>query len=101
MILHVTTRAAWDDAVRAGGPYRHPSLDTEGFIHCSTEEQLPATLDRWFETTAGHVALLIDPDGLDDPDALRWDPTPDGEAFPHLYAPLPLGAVVDVRALDG
>jgi uncharacterized protein (DUF952 family) len=100
VILHVTTRDGWDAAVAAGRAYRHPSLDTEGFIHCSTEGQLPGTLARYFDTTAGHVALVIDPDRLPDPGALRWEVSTGGERFPHLYAPLALDAVVDVRPLD-
>lgn len=97
MIVHVTTRAAWERAVAAGEPYRHPSLDTEGFVHCSTPDQVAATVARYFETTAGHVALVIDADRAGD---VRWEPSTGGERFPHVYGPIPLDAVVDVRPLD-
>ena len=32
-------------------------------------------------------------------DALRWEPSRGGDLFPHLYAPLPLGAVRWTAAL--
>ncbi len=37
MILHITTRTAWQEALPCG-EYRTPSLETEGFIHCSTPD---------------------------------------------------------------
>lgn len=99
MIVHVATRAEWNAAVAAGAPYTHPSLGAEGFVHCSTDAQLPATLDRYFAGTdrAALVALVIDPDRLGDDAELRWEPSTGGEAFPHVYGPIPLDAVVDVR----
>ena len=39
MIYHITSRSAWNQA-RARGMYRTESLDTEGFIHCSTPQQV-------------------------------------------------------------
>jgi uncharacterized protein (DUF952 family) len=99
VILHVTTRAAWEAAVAAGTPYAHPSLDSEGFVHCSTDAQLVGTLGRYFagadRTTL--VSLVVDPDRLGDEADLRWEPSTGGEDFPHVYGPIPLDAVVDVR----
>jgi uncharacterized protein (DUF952 family) len=99
VIVHVTTRVAWEAAVGAGTAYAHPSLDVEGFIHCSTDAQLPGTLHRYFTDTdrATLVALVIDPASLGD--TLRWEPSTGGENFPHVYGPIPLSAVVDVFAL--
>jgi uncharacterized protein (DUF952 family) len=39
MILHITDRHQWEQA-KADGIYRCESLETEGFIHCSTPTQL-------------------------------------------------------------
>lgn len=100
-ILHVATRAAWDAAVAAGGPYRHPSLDTEGFVHCSTAAQLAGTLARHFATAdrSALVVLVVEPAALDD---VRWERSATGgdEAFPHVYGAIPLHAVRQVRPLD-
>lgn len=58
----------------------------DGFVHLSTAEQLPGTLDKHF---AGHRAvrvLQVDGDRLGD--ALRWEPARGGELFPHLHGRL-------------
>jgi uncharacterized protein (DUF952 family) len=101
VILHIATAAAWDAAVAAGGPYAHPSLDAEGFIHCSTDDQLPGTLDRYFADTdrAQLAVLVVDPDRLGGDAELRWERSTGDEDFPHVYGPIPLDAVVEVRGL--
>ncbi|OSC66735.1 hypothetical protein B5180_29800 [Streptomyces sp. BF-3] len=44
------------------------------------------------------VVLVVDPGRLADP--VRYEAMkPGGEEFPHLYGPLPVGAVVEVRRL--
>lgn len=93
-LRHVTTEAEWLEAQRIGEV--HPaSLDTEGFVHCSTDEQLPATLDRHFAAVDQLLVLEIDPDrtGVE----LKWEQS-DGEPFPHLYGPIPLDAVTGVQS---
>lgn len=90
MIYHLTHPEAWQDAA-AGGVYRHPSLSTEGFIHCSTREQLADTANRYFTDAAQLVALEIAPDKAGS--EVRWE-----NGFPHLYGPLPVGAVTRVVA---
>jgi uncharacterized protein (DUF952 family) len=89
-ILHVTTPAAWDEA-RATGRVRPPSLDHEGFVHCSTRAQLPGTLARHFAGQGPLLVLVLDPDRLDAP--LRWEAAGGGPPFPHVYGPLPVEAV--------
>ncbi|MGW6764066.1 DUF952 domain-containing protein, partial [Streptomyces globisporus] len=45
------------------------------------------------------VGRAVDPDRLADP--VRFEAMkPGGEKFPHLYGPLPVSAVVEVRRLD-
>ena len=41
-ILRITPRDKWEQAV-AEGEFRSDDLATEGFIHCSTPEQLPGS----------------------------------------------------------
>ena len=94
MLFHITTRDAWQHAV-ATGEYRPPSLDREGFIHLSTEEQWPRTRTRFFAGMTDLVLLVIDPERVE---AIRWEPA-DGDSFPHLYQALAIGAVVEVREL--
>ena len=62
--FHITTRSAWNHS-QAAREYRAPSLDTEGFIHLSTEEQWRHTLHRLFRGVADLVVLRIDPQRVD------------------------------------
>jgi uncharacterized protein (DUF952 family) len=95
-ILHVTTPAAWAGAQQSG-ELRPPSLASEGFAHCSTRAQLPGTLARHFPGPDPLVGLVLDPSGL--AGSLRWEQSRGGERFPHVYAPIPFGAVVAVEPL--
>ena len=47
IILHICSHSAWNDA-QIKGHYRAESLDTEGFIHCSTREQVVGTANLLF-----------------------------------------------------
>ena len=93
----IVTRA--DQAAR-GDVYSPPSLATEGFIHLSTAAQLLPTARRHYACRSDLLVLSIDVDALEALD-LRWDHVPArGEAFPHLYDPLPLRCVREVRSLE-
>ena len=93
-LFHLALKNDWHLA-QARGSYvvstRGLTLEQVGFIHCSWEEQVPLTHERFY-SDAGEVLLLrIDPSNLTAP--LRADAGPDGDLFPHLYGPLPLNAV--------
>lgn len=96
LILHITTRAAWD-AARASGRYEAPSLVGEGFIHFSDIGQVTRVADARFRGTPGLVLLCVAADRLIAP--LRDERSDAGEeTFPHLYGPLNLDAVRAVVA---
>lgn len=65
----------------------------DGFIHLSDATQVTGTVDRHFSGQDGLVLVAVDL-GLLDPAAVRWEPSRGGQLFPHLYAVLPIGAVV-------
>ena len=98
-VLHLTERSLWE-AARAKGRYeistRGRTLREEGFIHCSTRDQLPRTAAAFYAGLEDLVVLVIDPARLDVP--LRYEASePGGEEFPHVYGPIPAEAVVDVE----
>lgn len=95
VILHITTRAAWDQATQAGA-YRADSLDAEGFIHCSTPAQVIPVANAFYRGQKDLVLLCIAPDKVHA--EIRYEsPVPGAaEPFPHLYGPLNLDAVVKV-----
>lgn len=64
----------------------------DGYIHLSTETQLAETVRKHF---AGQDDLWIAAvDLIPLHDQLRWEPSRGGALFPHLYAELPLTAVI-------
>jgi len=75
-------------------PYTAPSLETEGFIHCTTgADEMVATAERFYRDVAGpFVVLSVELDAIGVP--WRYD-TPD-ERFPHIYGPIPRSAIVRV-----
>jgi uncharacterized protein (DUF952 family) len=96
-ILHITTDDGWATA-QADGELVTPSLDEEGFIHCSTFAQLEATANRIFRGSGDLLLLEVAVDRLTTP--LRWERATDvGEEFPHIYGPLNVDAVVGTQAL--
>lgn len=111
-IYHITERAAWD-AAQLKGDYRTSSLETEGFIHCSTAAQLLRVANAYYQNVPDLVLLHIDPARLGESAPLRWEPpshpasaadaehpaTASDEHFPHIYGPLPLDAVAAVTPL--
>lgn len=92
-IFHLATPSEWDDA-QATGRIAPASLASEGFVHCSTEGQVAATIERHFDGVDELVLLRLHPDGL--ADALRWEESRPGEAFPHVYRAIDLAEVAEV-----
>lgn len=92
-LFHITTRTAWNRA-QAAREYRAPSLATEGFIHLSTDEQWRHTLHRFYRDEPDLVILRIDPSRLRS--ELRFERVDDDD-FPHLYGPLEVDAVLNIR----
>jgi uncharacterized protein (DUF952 family) len=101
-LFHLALRRDWETAQQAGEyrvSTRGRSLAEEGFLHASYEHQWQGVRDAYYgDVTEPLVLLEVDPALLDVPLVVE---TPEGadEAFPHIYGPLPVTAVVDVRAL--
>lgn len=91
----VLTAPQWADFQREG-VFRGAPVDVaDGYIHLSTAEQLEATLAKHF---AGQSGLVIAEVALAQfGDALRWEVSRGGALFPHLYAELPMQAVVGLH----
>lgn len=96
-IFHMCRADEWAAAVTAGA-YQGSSQDrADGFIHFSGLEQLAGSAARHRAGQEGLVLLTVDPAALGA--ALRWEPSRGGQLFPHLYGPLPVGAVLRVDPL--
>lgn len=97
LILHITSKIAWD-AAQKNGYYTAPSLETEGFIHCSTPAQVVAVAERFYAGQRGLVLLILDSDRIQP--EVRYEAGTDkpDEMFPHVYGRINLDAVT--RVLD-
>jgi len=97
-IFHIALLSDWEQAQRAGSytvSTRGRSLAEEGFIHASRADQWTGVRDRFYaDVDAPLVLLQIDPALLDVPVVEEAAEPGSLVTFPHIYGPLPAGAVV-------
>ena len=93
MIYHIVSKSDWE-AAKTSDTYQGDTLATEGFIHCSTSEQVVDTANVWFNGRTDLLLLTIDPAKLSAP--LKYEDGGDGRMFPHVYGPIEKEAVVGV-----
>ena len=97
VVYKIVATEEWAEA-EAAGAFMGAAIDcADGFIHFSTAEQAPETAAKWFAGRGDLTLAAIDADALGDD--LRWEPSRGGALFPHLYAGLPMSAVVWSRLL--
>ncbi|MDR2988451.1 MAG: DUF952 domain-containing protein, partial [Nocardiopsaceae bacterium] len=96
-LLHITERTNWEAAKPAGNyriSTRGVSLEQQGFIHCSLSHQLRGVAEANYADARDLVVLVIDDARV--PAEIRYEDGGDGEEYPHIYGPLPVGAVTEV-----
>ena len=94
-IYHLVPKAAWGTA--PPGPFRAPSLESEGFIHCSNREQVARSANKFYADELEMLVLAIDPARLSS--ELRDEEGRPGELFPHIYGPIDREAIIEVIGL--
>jgi len=101
MIFHITDSQTWAASQANGahtGSTRGIDLAEEGYIHCSTPEQWPGVIERYYADVDGLLLLHIDEALLTSP--LVYEQLPGmPEPFPHIYGPINLDAVVDIQTV--
>jgi uncharacterized protein (DUF952 family) len=91
-IYHITTKEEWQQA-RLIQAYMADSLSSQGFIHCSTREQILGTANSYFKGKKNLVILCIEADRVKSP--IKYEhPEGDPRSFPHIYGPLNIKAVL-------
>jgi uncharacterized protein (DUF952 family) len=98
IIFHITMRQAWERA-KPGGSYRPEAFAAEGFIHCSTREQVVRVADARFRGQQGLVLLCIDT-GKVAAEIVYENLVGGRELFPHIYGALNADAVVEVLEFE-
>tara|TARA_Y100000768_G_scaffold388163_1_gene382539 strand:+ start:18733 stop:19062 length:330 start_codon:yes stop_codon:yes gene_type:complete len=96
LIFHILSQSDYDLAL-ARGFYRPESLEKEGFIHFSSEDQVEKTAKRFYLNQKNLLLLKVDPSQLKH--KLIVEPA-DGDEFPHLYGDLNLDAITEVFTLN-
>ena len=96
-IYHITTAAAWEKA-QLEGTYRADSLAIEGFIHCSTQDQVAGVLDRYYKGQTNLVKLTIEKSKVTSPLIFELA-TSINEVFPHIHGPIDLESVILVESI--
>ena len=97
VIYHICRREEWEAARRAGRHVGSSQDEAGGFIHFSSAAQVKASAAKHRGGQSGLVLLAVDADRLGP--ALKWEPARGGALFPHLYAALPVEAVLAVHDL--
>ena len=96
-IYKVVKSDLWTSAEQVG-QFTGAEIDlTDGFIHFSTADQLATTLRLHFAGQEDLVLVAVDAQFL--VGQIVYEPSRGGDLFPHLYAPLPMDAVLSVRSL--
>ncbi|KAK1925710.1 hypothetical protein DB88DRAFT_436789 [Papiliotrema laurentii] len=60
----------------------------DGFVHLSTAEQVPGTLDRFFGDVESVTLLRLELDRVAAFKRIRWEESSHGGKYPHLFAHL-------------
>jgi uncharacterized protein (DUF952 family) len=98
IIFHITNAEAWAKA-KTGGVYAPDAFAAEGFIHCSTQDQVIPVANIRFRGQTGLVLLSIDTNKVTAP--IVYENLESGQQmFPHIYGELNVDAVVDVAPFE-
>jgi uncharacterized protein (DUF952 family) len=102
MIFHITDTATWTVSQQQGmhtGSTRGVDLAEEGYIHCSTAQQWPGVIERYYADAPDVLLLHVDEQRLTSP--LVYEQLPGApDTFPHIYGPLNLDAVVTAEQVS-
>jgi uncharacterized protein (DUF952 family) len=97
-IFHITSNNAWERAA-AQGSYRPEAFSIDGFIHCSTRDQVIQVANARFRGQTGLVLLSIDTDKV--AAEIVYENLEGGQQlFPHIYGSLNIDAVVEVDRFE-
>ena len=91
--------AAQMHALEHDGSFAGAPVDVaDGYIHMSTRDQLTETVNKHFAGQDELWVAAVDLEALGE--AVKWEVSRGGAEFPHLYAQLPLDAVVAYSPLE-
>jgi len=87
------------EALEADGTFAGAPVDlADGYIHLSTATQLDETVAKHFAGQDHLHIATVDLPVLGE--TVKWEASRGGALFPHIYAPLPLSAVLAYGPLE-
>lgn len=98
IILHITDREGWAKA-EPEGRYVPEAFEAEGFIHCSTTEQVVGVANARFRARTGLILLVIDT-GKVNAKIVYENLEGGSQMFPHIYGALNVDAVARVAEFE-
>ncbi len=98
-VCKIMTQEEWDESIGVGKEYAAVSEADlrDGYLHCSSTDQVPRTLAKWYAAQDSVIVVTLDTDRLTS--EVKWEPNAVGEPFPHLYGPIIPGAVAGMVRL--
>jgi len=93
LVYHIVLPEVW--AAFDTDLYRAPSLESEGFIHCSFADQLDGVIGRYYKNADSIIVLEIETERL--MSRVLNEPSTSNEIYPHIYGPINRDAIVSVK----
>jgi uncharacterized protein (DUF952 family) len=94
-IFHIVDRTAWA-AASEQGEYVPDGFARDGFVHFSFADQVARVANAIYRDEPDLIVVEVE---LPDDGVVVEDCYDAGEAFPHVYRPIPTEAAVAVHAL--
>ena len=96
-IFKIVHEHEWHEAERSGEYLGSAKDRTDGFLHFSTARQVPGTLARYYSGIDDLLLVCVDATPFGS--SLKYEAARDGSLYPHLYAPLGVGAAQWVKPI--
>ena len=97
LIYHLVAPETWEKALNKP-EYESPSLKEEGFIHCSSYEQVLDSAKIHYASYQELIVLAIPEKKVKS--ILKWEPSRSGKLFPHLYGKIQFEQVETTHILS-
>jgi uncharacterized protein (DUF952 family) len=103
LIYHLAPATRWY-SWPTDTPYLPAEYDKDGFIHCTSGDELMIKVaNQFYRNVPGdYVLLIIDTTKLKDPASpVKWESASEFDSlFPHIYGAIDRQAVVEVRPIQ-
>ena len=98
-IYHMVNKQVWEQQ-HASYHFQHPGIKAEGFIHCSTKEQLMESYEKYYAGKTDILLISINPHWV--LSEVKWEYSSARESdFPHIYGALNKSSIIWVQEVSG